>query len=117
MTTADADRAGLDPAHVLAICTKATGSASVQAVSTPDRVRVSLPTRTAGRDASTALGRVGYTAAFAGHASNSRYLVITGWDTARLDSRLSALRTVMHRLADSSLVTAAAAVRRFADLP
>ena len=37
MTPADAYPAGLDPAHILAICTRAAGSeAGVQAVRTPD---------------------------------------------------------------------------------
>ena len=43
--------------------------------------------------------------------------MVTGWNADRLDSRLTALRSVMHRLADNPLVTATAAVRRFAALP
>ena len=43
--------------------------------------------------------------------------MVTGWNAGRLDARLTALRAVMYRLADNPLVTATAAVRRFAALP
>ncbi len=118
MTPADAYQAGLDPVHVLAICTRATGGGTgAHAVGTPDGVRVSLPTRKAAWDAAAALGRAGYTASLAGRTRNSRDLVVTGWSASQLDWRLTALRTVMHRLADNPLVTATAAVRRFGALP
>src|SRR6266851_6326198 len=109
---------GLDPAHVLGICTRAAGTvAGVQAVGTADGVRVSLPTRQSAWTATAALGRAGYTAALAGRTRSSRDLVVTDWNAERLESRLTALRSVMHRLADNPLVTATAAVRRFAALP
>ena len=44
-------------------------------------------------------------------------MLVTGWNTARLDQRLTELRATMHRLADNPLVTATAAVRRVAALP
>ena len=118
MTPADPYPAGLDPAHILAICTRATGSdAGIQAAGTADGIRVSLPSRRAAWTAASALGRVGYTAAHDSADRRTRDLVVTGWNADRLDSRLTALRTVMHRLADNPLVTATAAVRRFAALP
>jgi len=117
MTPTDVRSAGLDPAHILAVCTQATGGGAAHAVGTPDGVRVSLPTRKAAWDATAALDRVGYIAALAGRTGRDRDLVVTGWSSAQLDWRLSALRGVMHRLADNPLVTATAAVRRFAALP
>ena len=117
MTPANARPARLDPAHILAICTRATSGGAAHAVGIPDGVRVSLPTRKAAWDATAALGRVGYTAALAGRTGRGRDLVVTGWSSAQLDWRLSALRGVMHRLADNPLVTATAAVRRLAALP
>ena len=78
---------------------------------------MSFPARRAAWTAVSALGRVGYTAAHASGDRHTRDVVVTGWNANRLDSRLTALRTVMHRLADNPLVTATAAVRRFAALP
>ena len=118
MTPADAYPAGLDPAHILAICTRAAGSeAGVQAVRTPDWVRVNFPDRGAAWEASGALGRAGYTAALVSAGHSRRDVLVTGWNVTRLDSRLTAMRSVMHRLADNPMVTATAAVRRFAALP
>src|SRR5579871_2203622 len=117
MTPTEVRPTGLDPAHILAVCTQATGGGAAHAVGTPDGVRVSLPTRKAAWDATAALGRVGYIAALAGRTGRGRDLAVTGWSPAQLDWRLSALRSVMHRLADNPLVTATAAVRRFAALP
>lgn len=118
MASADQYPARLDPAHILAICTRATGrDTGIQAVGTADGIRVSLPAGHAAWTAATALGRVGYTAAHDSADRHTRDLVVTGWNAGRLDSRLTALRTVMHRLADNPLVTATAAVRRFATLP
>lgn len=117
MTLAEPDPAGLDPAHILTICAEFDGDAGVQAVRTADGVRVAMPTRRAAWEATGALGRVGYTADVAGERHARRDVVITGWNTDRLDSRLTSLRAVMHRLADNPLVTATAAVRRFAALP
>ncbi len=117
MTSAEPDPAGLDPTHILTICAEFDGDAGVQAVRTPDGVRVAMPTRRAAWEATGALGRVGYTAALAGDSRVRRDVMVTGWNADRLDSRLAALRSVMHRLADNPLVTATAAVRRFAALP
>ena len=117
MTPAEPDPAGLDPTHILTICAEFDGDAGVQAVRTPEGVRVAMPTRRAAWEATGALGRVGYTAALAGDSHVRRDVMVTGWNADRLDSRLTALRSVMHRLADNPLVTATAAVRRFAALP
>ena len=118
MTPADRYPAGLDPAHVLGIATRAAGSpAGARAVGTADGVRVSLPNRQSAWTATAALGRTGYTAALTGRTRGSRDLVVTGWNAERLESRLAALRSVIRRLADNPLVTATTAVRRFAALP
>jgi len=118
MTSADAYPVGLDPVHILAICTRATGStAGIHVVPAQDGVRVGFPARGAAWEASSALGRAGYTAALTGGGRARWDVLVTGWNAARLDSRLAAMRSVMHRLADNPLVTATAAVRRFATLP
>jgi hypothetical protein len=117
MTPAEPDPAGLDPTHILTICAEFDGGAGVQAVRTPDGVRVVMPTRRAAWEVTGALGRVGYAAALAGDSHVRRDVMVTGWNADRLDSRLTVLRSVMHRLADNPLVTATAAVRRFAALP
>ena len=118
MTPADRYPARLDPVHVLGIATRAAGNpAGAQAVGTPDGVRVSLPSRQSAWAATAALGRAGYTAALAGRTRGSRGLVVTGWNADRLESRLAALRLMTRRLQDNPLVTATAAVRRFAALP
>lgn len=117
MATPDPYPAGLDPVHILAICTRATGDAGIQATGSADGIRVSLASRRSAWTAATALGRVGYTAAHDSADRRTRDLVVTGWNADRLDSRLTALRTVMHRLADNPLITATASVRRFAVLP
>jgi hypothetical protein len=117
MMLAEPDPAGLDPAHILAICAEFAGDAGLQAVRTADGVRVTMPARRAAWEANGALGRVGYTAALAGDSHVRKDVMVTGWNADRLDSRLTALRSVMHRLADNPLVTATAAVRRFAALP
>jgi hypothetical protein len=117
MMPAEPDPAGLDPAHILTICAEFDGEAGVQAVRTADGVRVAMPTRRAAWEAAGALGRVGYTAAQAGDSRVRRDVMVIGWNADRLDARLTSLRSVMHRLADNPLVTATAAVRRFAALP
>ncbi len=118
MTTPDLGPAGLDPVHIVGICNWVTGNdASLQTIATADGIRVSFPSRRAAWTAVNALGRVGYTAAHASGDRHTRDLVVTGWNANRLDSRLNSLRTVMHGLADNPLVSATAAVRRFAALP
>jgi hypothetical protein len=118
MTPVEPDPAGLDPIHILAICTQSVGAdTGAQAVATSNGVRVSLPTRRAAWTCTSALGQAGYTATPTGDGRGNRGLVVTGWNADRLDARLTAMRGVMYRLADNPLVTATAAVRRFAALP
>ena len=118
MATAEPFSAGLDPAHIVAVCARVVGGdAEVRAAVDPAGVRVELPSRRAAWAGMAALGRTGYTAALTGSGRGSRDLIVTGWNADRLDARLTAMRTVMHHLADNPLVTATAAVRQFAALP
>jgi len=117
MTPVEPDVAGLDPAHILAICAESSQDEGVQGERTRDGVRVRMPSRRAAWEASAALGRVGYTAALVGHGAARREVLVPGWNATRLDHRLTALRATMHRLADNPLITATAAVRRVAALP
>ena len=116
MTVTDPHPAGLDPAHILAICAHATGRRPGLAVSTQDGVCVCLPSRHAARNASAALTRVGYHVT-ADHGPRGRDLVVTGWNPAGLDSRLTVMRAVLHQLADNPSVTARAVIARFRGLP
>ena len=86
MTSAEPDPAGLDPTHILTICAEFDGDAGVQAVRTPDGVRVAMPTRRAAWEATGALGRVGYTAALAGDSRAPQ-----GRDGHRMERRSTGL--------------------------
>lgn len=115
MRVPDPYRAGLDPAHITAICSRATGR-NVLAVGTSGGIAVCLPTRRTARTACVALARVGYAATI--HAGgHSRDLVVTGWSPAGLEARLAALRAVLHQLAENPSMTARAVVERYRHLP
>jgi hypothetical protein len=109
--------AGLDPAHILAICKRATGGRRSLAVRKASGIIVCiLPSQRTAHRASTALRRVGYevTSVSAGHG---RDLLVTGWDPAVLESRLATMRTILHQLADNPSVTARGVIERYRDLP
>jgi hypothetical protein len=116
-TMADPRQAGLDPAHILAICARATGGRRGLAVRKADGIIVCiLPSRRTAYRASTALARVGYEVTSVS-ASRGRDLLVTGWDPATLESRLTTMRRVMHQLADNPPLTANAVIERFRSLP
>lgn len=116
-TVRDRRPAGLDPAHVLAICARATGGRRGLAVRRTDGIIVCiLPSRRAASQASTALARVGYEVTSVS-ASRGRDLLVTGWDPARLDARLATMHRVLHWLADQPTSTAQLAIERFRGLP
>jgi hypothetical protein len=108
---------GLDPAHILAVCADATGgsrSELARAVALPDSVRACLPSRLAARNACAVLARVGYQV---DAASRGRDLLITGWSPAGLDSRLTAMRGILHQLASHPSVTARAVIEQYRHQP
>src|SRR5215467_15852963 len=110
-------RAELDPAHILAICARATGGRRVLAVRKTDAIVVCiLPSRRTAHRSSTALARVGYEVTSVS-AGRGRDLLVTGWDPAALESRLATMRTVLHHLANNPLLTAKAVIERFRGLP
>jgi hypothetical protein len=114
---ADRRQAGLDPGHILAVCTRATGGRRSLAVRKADGVMVCiLPSRRTAYRASTALARVGYEVTSVS-ASRGRDLLVTGWDPAALESRLTTMRRVLHRLADDPSLAARAVIERFRGLP
>jgi hypothetical protein len=109
--------AGLDPAHILAICARATGGRRSLAVRKASGIIVCiLPSRRTAHRASTALRRVGYDVASVS-AGRGRDLLVAGWDLAVLDSRLATMRTILRQLADNPSVTASAVIERFRDSP
>jgi hypothetical protein len=113
---ADPYRAGLDPAHILAICKHATGGRPGLAVGTRDGMCVCLPSRRAAQSARAALARVGYHLA-TDSGPRGRDLVVTGWNVAGLESRLTAMRAVLYQLAENPSLTARAVIERFHSLP
>src|SRR5215831_1428808 len=116
MTMPDPYPAGLDPAHIVAICGQATDGRRSLAVGTRDGISVCLPSRRAAGSARAALARVGYQVTPA-PSGCGRDLVVAGWDPAGLESRLAAMRAVLHQLADNPSLTARMVVERFRDLP
>ena len=115
-TVTDPYPAGLDPAHILAICTHATGGRPGLAVGARDGMCVCLPSRRAARSARAALARVGYRVTD-DSGPRGRDLVVTGWNPAGLESRLNAMRVVLHQLAENPSPTARAVIERFRSLP
>jgi hypothetical protein len=108
--------AGLDPAHILAICDHATSGRPGLAVGTRDGMCICLPSRRAARSARAALTRVGYHLT-ADSGPHGRDLVVTGWNPAGLEARLNAMRAVLHQLAENPSLTARAVIERFRSLP
>jgi hypothetical protein len=115
-TVTDPYPAGLDPAHIVAICAHATGGRPGLAVGARDGMCVCLPSRRAARSARAALSRVGYRVTD-DSGPRGRDLVVTGWNAAGLESRLNAMRVVLHRLAENPSPTARAVIERFSSLP
>jgi hypothetical protein len=115
-TVTDPYPAGIDPAHILAICAQATGGRRGLAVGTRDGMCVCLPSRRAARSARAALARVGYDVA-ADSGPRGRDLAVTGWNPIGLESRLNAMRVVLHQLAENPSPTARAVVEQFRSLP
>ncbi len=115
MPALDPER-GIDPGHVLAICSQAISPPGrlIQAVARPGGVLVCLSSRPAARDVRGALDRVGYLVATAG---TGRDLLVPGWSPGNLESRLAAMRAVIQQLADHQSVTARAVIRQFRDRP
>ncbi len=119
MTTPDPREKGLDPTHILGIAIQVAngvpGSAT-RAVATAGGYRLQFRSRRVARDASTALRRVGYQVSRRDGARR-RDLLVTGWSTTALESRLAVMRTVAHQLEARPAVTAAAVIERVRSLP
>lgn len=117
MAVADPYPAGLDPAHIVAVCEYATGGRHALAIGTGDGICVCLPARQAAHHSLTALTRVGYRAAEA-PGNHGRDIMVRGWDATGLQSRLTAMRTVLHQLdSDHGIAARAALTDRLSDLP
>jgi hypothetical protein len=115
MTAPDPYPSGLDPAHIVAVCAQATGRRGL-AIGMTGGICVCLPSRRAARGARAALTRVGYQVSPA-LRGRGRDLVVSGWSAAGLESRLAAMRAVLHQLADNPSGTAVAVIDRFRALP
>src|SRR5262249_9619710 len=77
---------------------------------------VCLPSRRATRSARAALARVGYCVTD-DSGPRGRDLVVTGWGAAGLGSRLTAMRAVLHPLAENPSPTAPAWIGRLRGPP
>jgi hypothetical protein len=89
--------AGIDPTHVLAICTQAARGRRGLGVGTTDGLIVCMHSRRDARTAGTVLTRVGYAIAPA-PGGHPRDLLVTGWSPAGLDARMQAMRMVLLQL-------------------
>ena len=116
MTTPDLRRAGLDPAHILAICEHVAASGGHRPVgyvtAVPDGVRVRLRSPRAARAMRTALTRTGYDTVLT-RPGRRWELLVTGWDDHALETRLAAMRTVIQQLSADPTATAAAVIDRY----
>src|SRR6266700_4114220 len=115
MAMPDPQETELDPAHIVAICAKATGSRSSLAVRSEDGICVCLPSRRSAHSAGVALTRVGYQVMTP--SGGGRNLIVSGWSQTGLEARLNAMRNIVHQLAGDPGSTAATVVNRFRALP
>jgi hypothetical protein len=112
-------RAGLDPVYILAICqhTAAVGGhRPVTVTSATGGIRVRAPSRRAALHMDAALTLIGYETACA----DSRWhwqLTVSGWNAARLEARLAAMRAVVTQLSADPTATAATAVAHYRRQP
>lgn len=121
MTTPDPYPIGVDPVHVQIIAATASAvqrkDGSVLLLARPDAIRVYLPNRLATQAARDALQRVGYQVTSATGRIRSRGLLISGWSTPGLESRLDAMRGVLQKLAARPHATAAVALGQLSTVP
>jgi hypothetical protein len=111
----DPQAAGLDPAHIVAICAKATGGRASLAVRSQEGICVCLPSRRTAHRADAALTRIGYQVM--ARPVGGRDLIVSGWSQTGLETRLHSMRNVVHQLAGHPGATAATVVNRFRALP
>ncbi len=113
MTASDSYPAGIDPVHVRTIATAAVPDGqrdgTVLLVGGQYAARVYLPTRSAAQAAHAALRRVGYQVGRTG-SLRGRDLIIAGWSAEGLESRLTAMRAVLQKLAAEPGAAAVAAL-------
>ena len=122
MTTPDTYLSWVDPSHIWTVCATAAPPGH-----RADRMlvfggeqygaRAYLPTRSAARAARAALARVGYQAVPVTDGRRHLDLTIYGWSAHGLESRLTAMRAVLSKLADDPGSTAATALDHLGDLP
>jgi hypothetical protein len=119
MTDPEMRGAGLDPAHILAICEHIAATSGHRPVgyvtAESGGVRVRPGPLRAAHQMHAALCRTGY------HAQLRRpgrrcELLVTGWDSRALDRRLAAMRAVITQLTADPTATAAAVIGRYRQL-
>jgi hypothetical protein len=117
MTVPEAGGRGLDPAHIIAVCWQPSGAGDhcqhTQTRRFAGGYRVTVASRRGAGAAAAALTRVGYEVTHSPGQRPGRDLLVTGWSAAGLESRLAAMRAVVHRLTRSPSVTAQAVIETF----
>jgi hypothetical protein len=107
--------------HVWTICTTAAPGSqrdgTALLVGGQYATRVYLPNRSAAHAAHAALRRVGYQASRATGGIRGRDLIVAGWSAEGLESRLTAQRAVLQKLAAEPAATAIAALDQLDRLP
>jgi hypothetical protein len=143
MTSPDQHDRGLDPAHILSVCTEATavprnvqpaptvtGSAPprqpsrtarpghrLSVTATEEGVLLSLPTRRTALSARAALAQVGYRTVLDTSAGRGREILVTEWGMVSLEIRLHAMRDVLRDLARDPAPVASAVIGRIRRAP
>jgi hypothetical protein len=121
MTTPSPYPLGVDPVHVQIIAASAAAGGrndgSVLLLARPETIRVYLPNRSATKTVRDALQRVGYEVTTAAGNIRNRGLVVSGWSAQGLESRLDAMRGVLHRLAASPDAMATLALGQLSRTP
>jgi hypothetical protein len=116
MTAPDLAGRGLDRDHIISVCVQPSGTGRTQRVHTvrrPAGIRVILGTHRGAQAADAALARVGYLVTPSAAQRTGRDLLVTGWSPAGLETRLAAMRAVVHQLAGNPSLTAQAVIGRF----
>jgi len=116
MTTSDLRRAGLDPAHIQAICEHVAASGGHRPVgyvtAAPDGARVRPQPVRAARQMQSALTCAGCGVVLV-RTGRPQELLVTGWDERALESRLAAMRAVTQQLHAGPAATAAVVIDRY----
>ncbi len=119
MAAADPNSAGLDPAHILAVCERVAADGGHKPVgyvtAAPEGVRLRLGSARTAQEMQPALTRAGYQTELVRPGRRWR-LLVTGWSADGLQSRLAAMRATILQLRSAETAAAKAVIDRYRDL-